>query len=135
VNIVSGALQAVGRTADAATATAGAIGGAAVDGVIGGIKGAGSGIYSGLRQGSHSTVAAAMTVAAIGATGLVEWPVLLTVGGAVLVVHEISQRARAGHKADPSPSQPAAKSSGSTRARKATTRPTAARSPGSRTTK
>src|SRR5262249_3376705 len=97
MNIVSGAVQAVGRTADAATATAGAIGGAAINGVVGGIKGAGPGIRSGRSQGSRSPVVAAATLAAVGAAGLVDWPVLLTVGGATLVVHELSQRNRAAH--------------------------------------
>lgn len=97
MNIVSGALQAVSRTADAATAAAGAVGGAAVNGAVGGIKGVGAGIRSGVSQGSRSPAAAALTLAAVGAAGLVEWPVLLTVGGAALVVHQINQRTADGH--------------------------------------
>lgn len=96
MNIVSGALQAVSRTADATAAAAGAIGGAAVSGVVGGVKGVGSGIRSGISQGSRSPAAAALTLAAVGAAGLVEWPVLLTVGGAALVVHQLNQRATDG---------------------------------------
>jgi hypothetical protein len=100
VNIVSGALQAVSRTADAATAAAGAVGGAAVNGAVGGIKGVGAGIRSGVSQGSRSPAAAALTLAAVGAAGLVEWPVLLTVGGAALVVHQINQRTADGRADD-----------------------------------
>ncbi|WP_395309062.1 hypothetical protein V4U86_27825 [Mycobacterium sp. AMU20-3851] len=100
MNIVSGTVGAIGRTADAAAATAGAIGGAAVNGVIGGIKGTGSGIRSGMSQGSRSSAAAALTFAAVGAAGLIEWPVLLTVGGATLLVHEINQRTRDGQTAE-----------------------------------
>ncbi|OMC34035.1 hypothetical protein A5740_10305 [Mycobacterium sp. GA-1841] len=101
MNIVSGAVQAVSRTADATTATAGAIGGAAVNGVVGGIKGVGSGIRSGMSQGSRSPAAAALTLAAVGAAGLVEWPVLLTVGGAALVVHQLNQRNGEGGAEEP----------------------------------
>ncbi|MEV4129293.1 hypothetical protein [Nocardia sp. NPDC049707] len=92
MNISDGVVDMITWTADATTAVAGAVGGAAVNGVIGGIQGVADGVKSGLSSGSHSAPAAALTVAAIGAAGLVEWPVLLSVGGAALVVHQISQR-------------------------------------------
>jgi hypothetical protein len=92
MNIVSAATRAVAKTADATTAAAGAIGGAAVNGVIGGLQGAASGVRAGLGNGSQSSAAAALTLGAIGAAGLVEWPVLLAVGGTVLVVHQLNQR-------------------------------------------
>jgi len=79
-------------TTNAATAGAGALGGAAVNGVIGGVRGTAAGIRSGADRGSQSTPAAALTLAAIGAAGLVEWPVLLAVGGTALVVRQLSQR-------------------------------------------
>ena len=91
MNIVSVATRAVAKTADVTTAAAGAIGGAAVSGVMGGVRGAVSGVRTGLEDGSHSTAAAALTIGAIGAAGLVEWPVLVTVGGAALAVHQLSQ--------------------------------------------
>ncbi|BDY28426.1 hypothetical protein [Mycolicibacterium mageritense] len=97
MNIVSGVAHAVTRAADATTATAGAIGGATINGVVGGIKGTSAGIRDGLSQGSGSSAAAALTLAAVGAAGLVEWPILLTAGGAALVVHELSSRTRAGN--------------------------------------
>jgi hypothetical protein len=95
MNIVQGAVRTVTRTADTATAVAGAIGAAAINGVVGGLQGAASGVRNGVAQGSNSPAAAALTIGAIGAAGLVEWPVLLTVGGAALVVHKLSQRSGA----------------------------------------
>ena len=68
------------------------LGGAAITGVIGGVEGTFSGIRNGLASGSHSTSAATLTLGVIGAAGLVEWPVLLAVGGTALVVHQLSKR-------------------------------------------
>lgn len=108
---VSTAVRGVVKAADAATAAAGAVGGAAVNGVVGGVKGAAAGARSGLGGGSRSTAAAALTLGAIGAAGLVEWPVLVAVGGTALVVHQLSRRAPDGGHALPSqaPPHPAAK--------------------------
>lgn len=92
MNISEGVVDMITRTADATTAAAGAVSGAAVNGVIGGIQGAASGVKSGLIKGSHSTPAAVLTMAAVGAAGLVDWPVLLGVGGAALVVRQLGQR-------------------------------------------
>lgn len=92
VNIMQGAVRAVSRSAEATVAAAGAVGGAALNGVIGGAQGAVNGIKSGASSGSHSTAAAAVTLAAIGATGLVEWPVLVGVGATALVVRRLAQR-------------------------------------------
>jgi hypothetical protein len=78
MNPLQRAVRVVTNTSNAATAAAGAIGGAAVNGVIGGVQGTAQGIRNGVANGSHSTPAAALTFAALGATGLVEWPVLLT---------------------------------------------------------
>ena len=92
MDIVGGAKRVITRTADATTAAAGAVSGAAVGGVIGGVQGTFSGIRNGISSGSHSTPAAAATLGVLGAAGLVEWPVLLTVGGTALVVHHLSHR-------------------------------------------
>ncbi|MGY4100296.1 hypothetical protein ACW2Q0_12185 [Nocardia sp. R16R-3T] len=92
MNISDGVVDVITWTADTTTAAAGAVGGAAVNGVIGGMQGVAAGVKSGLSSGSHSAPAAALTVAAIGAAGLVDWPVLLGVGGAALLVRQISQR-------------------------------------------
>jgi hypothetical protein len=86
-------MRLASRTVDAGVAAAGAVGGAAVNGVVGGVQGAIGGARRGLDSGSRSVPAAALTVAAVGAAGaagLIEWPVLLPVGGAVLAVHYLT---------------------------------------------
>lgn len=93
MNIVKGAAGLVLATADATTAVAGAVGGAAVNGVVGGVRGTASGVRNGFSSGRGSTPAAALTLTAIGVAGLVDWPLLLTVGGVALLVHELSRRA------------------------------------------
>jgi hypothetical protein len=89
MNIVGGAVRVVTETANATTAAAGAVGGAAVNGIVGGVQGAASGIRDGLRSGSHSTPAALLTLGAVGAAGLVEWPVLAAVGGTALLARQL----------------------------------------------
>jgi hypothetical protein len=95
MNVVKDAAGLVLATADATTAAAGAVGGAAVSGVVGGVRGTASGVRNGLRSGRKSTPAAALTLTAIGVAGLVDWPLLVTVGGAALLVHELSRRGAA----------------------------------------
>ena len=92
MNVVGKAMDVASNAIEASVATAGAAGGAAVNGVIGGIRGALDGVQSGASSGSRSIPAAAFTVAAVGAVGLVEWPVLLTVGATVLGVHYLTHR-------------------------------------------
>ena len=92
MDIVRGAARVVTRTADATTAAAGAVGGAAITGVIGGVEGTFSGIRNGLVSGSHSTSAATLTLGVIGAAGLVEWPVLLAVGGTYREIYDVQLR-------------------------------------------
>ena len=98
MDIIGGATRVIFRTADATTAAAGAIGGAAINGVVGGLQGTASGVRNGLGSGSHSTPAAALTLGVLGAAGLVDWPLLLAIGGTALVVHQISHRSD-GHQA------------------------------------
>ena len=120
MNIVSGAVRVITKTADATTAAAGAVGGAAVNGVIGGIQGTAAGLRNGLSNGSQSPAAAALTLAAVGTAGLVEWPVLLAVGGTALVVHQLNQRSGqvepAAERARPATAKPAKASKASKRA-------------------
>jgi hypothetical protein len=94
MNVFTGAVRVLTQSAEAAAAAAGALSGAAISGVVGGVQGAVSGAQRGLNSGRHSTPAAALTLAAIGATGLVEWPVVLLVGGTALAVRQLDQRAR-----------------------------------------
>lgn len=94
MNAVAGTVRQLTRAANRAatmtTEAAGAIGGAAVNGVLGGVKGAASGAQRGLSSGSHSTPAAALTLGALGISGLVEWPVLVAVGGSALAIKQLS---------------------------------------------
>jgi hypothetical protein len=96
MSVVGGAVRnvgkAVGGAASATTAAAGAVGGAAVSGVVGGVTGAAQGIKRGVSEGSHSTPAAALALGALGVAGLVEWPVLLAVGGGALLLRRMSQK-------------------------------------------
>lgn len=85
----------VGRAATMTTEAAGALGGAAVNGVVGGVTGAAAGVQRGISSGSHSTPAAALTMGTVGVVGLVEWPVLLTVGGAALLLRQLNRRPEA----------------------------------------
>ncbi|OBI96789.1 hypothetical protein A5660_00685 [Mycobacterium alsense] len=98
MSVVGGAVRNVGRTvnraATATTSVAGAIGGAAVNGVVGGVKGAAEGIQTGLDSGRKSTAAAALAIGALGVAGIVEWPVLLAVGGGALVLQRLSRQAQ-----------------------------------------
>ncbi|WP_416349153.1 hypothetical protein [Mycobacterium xenopi] len=87
---VRGVGRAVGRAANATTMAAGAVGGAAVNGVVGAVQGAAAGVQRGLASGSHSTPAAALTLGALGVTGLVEWPLVLAIGGTALVLRQLS---------------------------------------------
>ena len=96
MNVVRDARRVVTRTADAATAVVGAVGGAAVTGVIGAVEGTATGVKNGLRSGRHSTPTAALTLAAIGVTGLVDWPILVAVGGGALAIHELTRRSGRG---------------------------------------
>jgi hypothetical protein len=98
MNVLRETLRVVSRTVDASVAAAGAVGGAVVNGVVGGVQGVVGGVQSGLSSGSRSIPAAALTVAAVGAAGLVEWPVLLPVGATVLGVHYLTHRSGGEHK-------------------------------------
>lgn len=92
MNVFLGAARVVVRSVEAAAAAAGAVSGAAVNGVFGGLQGTVNGIKSGVSSGSHSTPAALLTLGAIGAAGLVDWPVLVGIGGTALAVRQLNQR-------------------------------------------
>jgi hypothetical protein len=88
---VRNASQMVGRAATATTAAAGAVGGAAVNGVVGAVSGAAAGVQHGIGKGSHSTPAAVLTLGALGVTGLIEWPLVLAVGGGALLLRQLNR--------------------------------------------
>ncbi|MGZ5365955.1 MAG: hypothetical protein ACXWD5_17930 [Mycobacterium sp.] len=91
MDIVRSAKRVVTGTADATAAAAGAVGGAAVNGVIGGVQGTVGGMKSGLASGRHSAPAAVLTFAAVGVAGLVDWPVLVAIGGTALLVGQLTK--------------------------------------------
>ncbi|MGA9489503.1 MAG: hypothetical protein WBV80_04520 [Mycobacterium sp.] len=130
MGVVDGAVRNVSRTvsraATATTAAAGAVGGAAVNGVMGAVTGAADGVKKGIDSGSHSTPAAALTLGALGVAGLVEWPLLLAVGGGALLLRRLGNS----HN-DSAPARPtkiaAVKSTSSARPRKTPAKKTPAR--------
>jgi hypothetical protein len=135
MSVVGGAIRNVGRTvnraADATTAAAGAVGGAAVNGIVGGVTGAAEGIKRGVSTGSHSTPAAALAIGALGVAGLVEWPLLLAVGGGALLLRRLNRKPEVPAKASlkPVPSEPAPKKAAP---QKAATKSTAKKTSGRR---
>jgi hypothetical protein len=137
MGVVDGAVRNVSRTvsraASATTATAGAVGGAAVNGVVGALTGAAAGVQKGIDSGSHSTPAAALTLGAIGVAGLVEWPLLIAVGGGALLLRRLSNSRNDGARIASVTSVKAApaKSTSSARPRKTPAKRTAARQSGS----
>src|SRR6202012_2716088 len=94
MGVVDGAVHNVSRTvsraASATTAAAGAVGGAAVNGVVGAVYGAAAGVQKGIASGSHSTRAAAFTLGALGVAGLIEWPLVLAIGGGALLLRQLN---------------------------------------------
>ena len=89
--LVSTTTSAVGALAGVATTLAGAAGGAAVGGSVGALRGAAQGVAEGARRGSRSTPAVVLTVATLGVTGLLDWPLLLAAGGAAYLLQRTSQ--------------------------------------------
>jgi hypothetical protein len=140
MSVVGGAARSVGKTvnraADATTAAAGAVGGAAVNGIVGGVTGAAEGIKRGVSSGSHSTPAAALAMGALGVAGLVEWPVLLAVGGGALLLHRMHRKSEtpASAKATltPVPSEPPEPEAKKAVPDKPATKPAAKKAPGRR---
>jgi hypothetical protein len=108
MDIVRSATQLVTGTANAAAATMGAAGGAALGGIVGAAQGTATGVRNGMNDGRESTPAALLTLGAVGATGLVEWPVLLTVGGAALLLRQFGRRDHADGAAERSAGSTAA---------------------------
>lgn len=118
MDIVRGAARLVTGTANATTAAAGAVSGAAINGIIGGVQGSAAGIRNGLSAGSHSTPAALLTMGALGATGLVEWPLLVGVGGTALLVRQFTKSDGEESKATSGTSEPRKTASRKTAPRK-----------------
>lgn len=110
-------------------------GGAAVSGIVGGVTGAAKGIQKGLSSGSKSTAAAALAIGAIGVAGLVDWPILLAVGGGALLLRKLNRTPEVAAppvkaKLAPVPDKPAAAKEAPAKASKTTARKTSGRRAG-----
>lgn len=92
MNLLTG-MARVAAVGEVTTAALGGVGGAAVGSMVGGLKGAVVGAAEGARRGRHSTPAAVLTMGAIAVTGVVQWPVVAAVGGAVLVLDQFAPAA------------------------------------------
>ena len=76
-------------------------------------------------HGSHPTPAAALTLGALGVTGLVEWPLLLAIGGGALLLKRLNHARDNGSHAAPAKAVPAkSTSSPATRAKVVAAKPT-----------
>ncbi len=71
------------------TGAAAAVTGAAYGAATGAVTGATRGARQALGTGPRAMPAAALGVAAVGAAGLVDWPILLAAGGAALVLRQL----------------------------------------------
>lgn len=89
MSVLSRSIQATQSLADTATSAAGAVAGAAAGGLVGAVGGGVRGAEEGLAPGSRSVPAAALTLAAIGAAGLIDWPVLVALGGGALILSRL----------------------------------------------
>ncbi|WP_280368370.1 hypothetical protein [Nocardia wallacei] len=81
MSIASGTLTLARATASTAVHAAEAAGGAAVGAVTGAARGTVAGAVSGARGRIDTPTATVLGVAAVGLTGLVEWPIALAAGG------------------------------------------------------
>ncbi|WP_068156510.1 hypothetical protein [Rhodococcus phenolicus] len=86
MNVLKGTARLVSGAGETAVATVGAVGGAAVGSVGGSVRGAVEGALGGARYGRRSTPVALATMGAVGAAGLVEWPIVLAAGGTALAL-------------------------------------------------
>ncbi len=75
--------------AGAVTGAAAAVTGAAYGAATGAVTGATRGARQALGTSPRAMPAAALGVAAVGAAGLVDWPILLAAGGAALVLRQL----------------------------------------------
>lgn len=89
MGIIRSSIRLTEDLAAAATSAAGAAAGAAAGGAVGAVGGGLRGVSEGLGLGSRSLPAAALTLAAVGATGLIDWPIILAVGGTALILRQL----------------------------------------------
>lgn len=94
MGVIGALTNTTSRLAHVTTAAAGAAGGAAVGAALGAVRGAARGAGTGASAGPNSTVAKALGIAALGVTGIVDWPLVVAAGGAALLVDRLSRRGR-----------------------------------------
>jgi hypothetical protein len=82
-------VRATEDVATATTATAGAAAGATIGAAVGAVGGALRGAGTGIAAGARSQPAAVVGLAAVGAAGLVEWPLVVAVGGTALALRQL----------------------------------------------
>lgn len=104
-----------GTLAGATTALAGAVGGAAIGGTIGALRGTAEGVVHGAESGRRSTPALVLTAAALGITGVLDWPLLLAAGGTAYAVDRFTRNP----PTEKVPSSPAARPTRSAATRRA----------------
>lgn len=83
--------RTVGRAAETTAKVAGAVGGAAVNGVVGAVTGAAAGVRRGTGTTGYAMPLAVLTLGGLGASGLVEWPLVLAVGGGALLLRQMNR--------------------------------------------
>jgi hypothetical protein len=89
MGIMSLTVRATEDVATATTATAGAAVGATIGAAVGALGGGLRGAAAGIATGARSEPAAVVGLAAVGAAGLVEWPLVLAVGGTALALRQL----------------------------------------------
>ncbi|EUA42677.1 hypothetical protein I553_6537 [Mycobacterium xenopi 4042] len=97
----------MGRAAETTAKVAGAVGGAAVNGVVGAVTGAAAGVRRGTGTTGYAMPLAVLTLGGLGASGLVEWPLVLAVGGGALLLRQMNRpRTTRPHRRLPSARNP-----------------------------
>jgi hypothetical protein len=95
MGVIDNTVRTIGRTAghaaETTTKAVGAVGGAAVSGIVGAVTGAAAGVQRGVGTRSYSMPLAILTLGALGASGLVEWPLVLAVGGGALLLRQMNR--------------------------------------------
>lgn len=128
MGILRSSIRVTEDLAAAATSAAGAIAGAAAGGAVGAVGGTVRGVSEGLGLGSRSLPAAVLTIGAVGATGLVDWPVLMAVGGSALLLRHL-RNASPGSSEAPMMSTPNARNRNTSPPSKRTNKVMAKRAP------
>ncbi|MBV8349075.1 MAG: hypothetical protein JOZ49_16570 [Mycolicibacterium sp.] len=90
-SVVFGPVRAATRTAGAVGTATAAVGSATLHGVVGGMAGTVAGVREGWADSRTRSAPAALTVVAIGTLGLVEWPLMLAIGGTVLAARRLAR--------------------------------------------